>query len=133
MCPRLRAEHPSYFGRIDLYIEVQRLFASLRFRVAARRFIHEIFDVNFETGMARIDELGGLNFQTKAEHFSRIKQNQDADELAQMMIESAISANVRRGRSSGAGSAVKKDEVVAKPVTSVMKPAKTLRGFEKDT
>lgn len=74
---RIRTDSPTYFNRVELYVEVQRLFSSLRFRVAARRFIHEIFDINFETGMGKIDEIGGLNFQTKAEHFSRSKQNQD--------------------------------------------------------
>lgn len=52
------------------------MFSSLKFRIAARRFIHEIFEVNFEACLDKIDELGGLNFQTRAEHFSKSKQNQ---------------------------------------------------------
>jgi hypothetical protein len=47
-----------------------------------------------------------------------------------MMFQSAESANMRRGRLGGAGSAVKKEEVVeVGRQASVLKPVKSARGF----
>lgn len=57
----------------------------------------------------------------------------DDDELAQMMVESAFSASVRRGRTAagaGAAVAVKPVETAqSKNTASVLKPLKQLKGF----
>lgn len=43
---RLRTSHPHYFRLVPLYCKAMHLLGKYRYRVSARRFVYEVFDVN---------------------------------------------------------------------------------------
>jgi hypothetical protein len=46
---RLKVEKPEYFSDMRLYLEVMRLMERSHFRLSARRFILDLFDINYNT------------------------------------------------------------------------------------
>ncbi|KAJ2030682.1 hypothetical protein H4S03_006948 [Coemansia sp. S3946] len=46
---RLRMSHPHYFRLLPLYLRAMYLLGKYRYRLSARRFVYDIFDVNLAT------------------------------------------------------------------------------------
>ncbi|KAJ2837419.1 hypothetical protein FBU31_001147 [Coemansia sp. 'formosensis'] len=46
---RLRTSHPHYFRLLPLYLRAMHLLGKYRYRLATRRFIYDVFDVNLAT------------------------------------------------------------------------------------
>ena len=62
MC-RSRHEHPAYFVKIELYMQVMRMPSCYHYRLPARKFLQEVFErVTFtETNLATLDTLEALS------------------------------------------------------------------------
>ncbi|KAJ1907698.1 hypothetical protein LPJ71_004024, partial [Coemansia sp. S17] len=91
---RLRMSHPHYFRLLPLYLRAMYLLGKYRYRLSARRFIYDIFDVNLATlhqemllerrDLVQDTAIASRRFSSSSQHF----------------LHSGVSSEIQRKRAS---------------------------------
>ncbi|KAJ2046212.1 hypothetical protein H4S04_005169 [Coemansia sp. S16] len=91
---RLRMSHPHYFRLLPLYLRAMYLLGKYRYRLSARRFVYDIFDVNLATlhqemllerrDLVQDTAIASRRFSSSSQHF----------------LHSGVSSEIQRKRAS---------------------------------